>query len=104
MISTEPGVAGVAASITALHHVSEEIDWLRSEEVLARQQRLALVIAVADDSEPRSISFLQSLSTQRLSCPCLAIVPAQASPELLRSSTCADDFIVLPVHPEELRS
>lgn len=104
MISTAPGVAGDGVGIAALHDVSEEIDWVRSEEVLARQQRLALVIAVADDSEPRSIAFLQSLSTQRLSCPCLAIVPAQASPELLRSSTCADDFIVLPVHPEELRS
>ena len=102
MISTAP--AGDGAGIAALHDVSEIIDWVQSEEVLARQQRLALVIAVADDSEPRSLSFLQSLSTHRLSCPCLAIVPAQASPELLRSSTCADDFIVLPVHPEELRS
>lgn len=84
--------------------VSQKVCWPQCEEALASPQNLALVIAAVDDSEPQSLSFLQGLATRRLNCPCLVIVSSQASVELLRSAACADDFVVLPVHPEELRS
>lgn len=105
MVSTSPGADGEFFGVGALlQDVSEHVSWEALEDALQRPQPLALLIMVVADAEPRQLAFLQRLATHRLKCPCLAIVPAQASAELLHAAAFADDFILLPVRADELRS
>ncbi|MEA2339318.1 MAG: hypothetical protein QOE82_3325 [Thermoanaerobaculia bacterium] len=88
----------------ALNDVSEHVSWEALEDALRRPRPLALLIVAAADGEPRSLAFLQGLAAHRLTCPCLVVVSAQASGELLYAAAYADDFVLLPVHQDELRS
>jgi two-component system response regulator GlrR len=104
LISTTPAADGEGLDLAVPDDVSERVGWGECEETLARRRPLALVIAVAADGEPRSLAFLRDLPARRLNCPCLVIVPSHSSEELLRSAGGADDFVLLPVRPDELRS
>lgn len=64
---------------------------------------VALVIAVADDGEPRSIELLRQLAGRKPRCPCIAILPESSSADLLRAAAAADDIVLEPVRVDELR-
>ena len=104
MISGSPRTSGDALELAASLGVSEEVGWDEAEAAVARAGRLALLVVVASDADPRSLSFLRSLASRQLHCPCLAVISANASVELLRGAGCADDFVLLPVCPGELHS
>jgi DNA-binding NtrC family response regulator len=104
MVSTAPGADGDSFGVGALQDVSEHVSWNALKEALRRPRALALLIVVAADTEPRSLAFLQDLAAQRLECPCLALVLAGSSAAVLHAAECADDFVLAPVRPDELRS
>lgn len=104
MVSTSPDADGESSGIAGALDGAEHVRWDELEDALRRPRALALLIVMATDAEPRSIAFLQGLAARRLTCPCLAIVAAQSSAELLHSAACADDFVLLPSRPDELRS
>lgn len=85
-------------------HAIHEATWNEWESAARGVETFSLVIAVADESELRSREFFDALGARRLSCPCLAVLPCDASAQLLAAVRSADDFILVPVRGEELRS
>src|SRR4051794_40853911 len=98
MISASPGADrdrwGVRAPKSIEHASWNDVDVVPD---------VALVLAVGADDEPRSIAFLRGLIARKLRCPCIAILPANPSAELLQSSAGADDILLQPVQEDELR-
>lgn len=98
MISVSPDADRDRLGLHASRRV-EHAGWENAEVA----HGVALVIAVADDGEPRSIEFLRGLAGRKLCCPCIAILPADSSADLLRGAAGADDIVLQPVRADELR-
>jgi DNA-binding NtrC family response regulator len=64
---------------------------------------LCLLVAVLDQPRSTSIDSLRRLTCSLPQCPCLAVLPEDSAPELIRgAATVAGDFVILPMRPEEL--
>ena len=70
------------------------------EDARADDESLSIIVAEAGDADGRSGSFLRLLATRRLRCPVLAILPQDASPELIAAASNADDFLLAPVRAD----
>ena len=65
--------------------------------------RTQLILAGASRDIPYSLSFLTGLVTAPLAVPVVALLPSISDTELLRTAAeAADDFLLCPVHGEEL--
>ena len=79
----------------------EETCWDRIDTV---DPGLSLLVAVIEESAPNPAESLRRAAAHAPDCPCLAVLPCGASPELIQAAArFASDFVLLPLRPDELR-
>ena len=82
----------------------EQAGWESFEPQSLRRCAARLIVVVADTDSSRALNLLRWLCANPVASPSFAILPADSSAELLRAaSEAATDFIVSPIHKNELR-
>ncbi len=83
----------------------QDISWDRFDRGMVQPPGVSLLVAVIDESRLNPVESLRRAAAGAPYCPCLAILPDSASPELIEAaSRMASDFVLLPLRPSELRS
>jgi DNA-binding NtrC family response regulator len=82
----------------------ERIDWEALVPERLHDAEAHVVVAVAVPPAPKIISLFECLRRKPIATPLVAVLPADASEGFLRLAVeTADDFIVSPIRPDELR-
>jgi DNA-binding NtrC family response regulator len=83
----------------------EAVEWSEwSLSVIVRQD-VDLVVPVVESFDGASAAFFDLLARTTTHVPVLAVLPAADihSPQFARAASASDDFVVMPVRPEEWR-
>ena len=83
--------------------VCESIRWNELERGLLPPTDVSLLVAVLDQSCLTPVESLRRLISLRPHCPCLAVLPEDAHPQLIQgASSIAGDFVIQPLRSSEL--
>src|SRR5215469_4381615 len=81
----------------------EPVRWDQLSRGFAPSSEVCLLVAVLDQPRLTCLESLGKVLSLRPNCPCLAVLPEDAAPELVQAaSSLAGDFVILPLRPGEL--
>ena len=103
LLIIEPEVGSAVPIHLQLPAPTQRTTWSEFADAKLDMTRMQLILAGASSEVPYSLSFLAGLCTAPFAVPVVAVLPSISDADLLRTAAeAADDFLLCPVHGEEL--
>jgi DNA-binding NtrC family response regulator len=103
LLIIEPEVGSAVPIHLQLPAPTQRTTWSEFADAKLDMTRMQLILAGASREVPYSLSFLAGLCTAPFAVPVVAVLPSISDADLLRTAAeAADDFLLCPVHGEEL--